>query len=204
MKYLKKWLCIGLCAAMALSLAACENKEPESSTLPDSSSSAVSATPEPESSRFTPAEDLISTPSGMEEGSFEDLFSQNPIDKQYDKDYSLASSFSMMRQACNEAARRWRDLIDTVYPEALEHTSEEEKSALQKEQVEWETGVDDRIAAIREEAGDSNDGVLSSSQQVVLIYRERAMALCRIVFEATGELPDFSDPNAASSGAAVG
>lgn len=194
MNNLKKWLCTGLCAVMALGLAACENKEPESSSLPESSSSVVSATPEPESSRFVPAEDLISTPSGLEEGSFEYLFSQNPIDKKYDQDYSLASSFSMMRQACNQAARSWRNMIDTAYQAALEVTPEEEKSALQKEQTEWETTAEDRITALREEAGDSNEGVLSSSQQVVLLYRERAMALCRIVFEANGELPEFPDP----------
>ncbi len=191
MNNLKKWLCAGLCAVIALGLVGCENKKPESSSLPESSSSMVSSTPAPESSRFVPSDDLISTPSGMEEGSFEDLFSQNPIDKKYDQDYSLASSFSMMRQACNQAARSWRDLIDTVYPLALENTPEEEKPALQKEQTEWETTVEDKIAAVREEAGDTNEGVLSSSQQVVLLYRERAMALCKIVFKATGELPEF-------------
>lgn len=199
MNNLKKWLCMGLCAVMALGLAGCENKKPESSSLPESSSSAVSSTPAPESSRFTPAEDLISTPSGVEEGSFEDLFSQNPIDKKYDQDYSLASSFSMMRQACNQAARSWRNLIDVVYPLALEQTPEAEQSALKAEQTEWETTVEDRIATIREEAGDSNEGVLSSSQQVVLLYRERAMALCKIVFDATGELPEFPDPEKESA-----
>ena len=201
MNNLKKWLCMGFCAVMALGLAGCENKKPERSSLPESSDSTISSTPAPESSRFTPAEDLISTPSGVEEGSFEDLFSQNPIDKKYDQDYSLASSFSMMRQACNQAARSWRDLIDTVYPLALEQTPEEEKSALQAEQTEWETTVEDRITAIREEAGDTNESVLSSSQQVVLLYRERAMALCKIIFEATGQLPEFPSPEGGISSA---
>ncbi|WP_369298522.1 hypothetical protein [uncultured Neglectibacter sp.] len=193
-------LCLALCLVAGFAACQQQNEDNTSTSLPpEENSSAVSATPEPESSHFVPAPDLISTPSGIEEGTFEYAFSQNPIDKKYDADYSLASSLSMMRQACNQAARNWKNMVDVAYAAALEVTPEDDQSALVQQQTEWEMDLDSRIEEIREEAGDSNEGILTSARQVVLLYRDRAMTLCRIKYEADGALPDFPDLTETSS-----
>lgn len=205
MKNLKKYLCAGLCLALAAAMAGCsgETEKTPSSSLPESSAvSAASSEPEAESSRFVPAPDLIpSTPdaSGAETGGFEEEFSQNPIDKKYDEDYSYATSFSMMRQACDEAAKRWETMVETAYNAAMEATPEEERYLVRQEQEQWRLELDDRIDTIRAEAGEDNEGILTAAKQIVLLYRDRAMALCRIKYDADGELPEFP-----SGGEAVG
>ncbi len=205
MKVFQKLLCAWLCLALAVFLAACDGKTetPSSSSLPESSAaSSEPSVPEPESSRFVPADDLIPSSAATEEDPFLLAFSQNPIDKQYDKDYSLATSFSMMRQTCDEAARRWKNMADIAYQAALQAAPEEDRAALEQEQDEWLNELDGRIESIRSEAGDSNEGILSSAKQVVLLYRERAMALCRVKYEADGSLPEFPDPAQESAPAA--
>ncbi|MCH5353237.1 MAG: hypothetical protein J1E06_07210, partial [Acutalibacter sp.] len=77
---------------------------------------------------------------------------------------------------------------------ALAATPESGKVALQKDQTDWEIALDGRIDAIREKADDSNDGILASSKEIVLLYRERAMELCKIKFDLDGTLPEFIDP----------
>ncbi len=207
MKRLQNLLCAGLCLAMAAEMAACSNKEPapSSSTVVSSApSSAVSSVPEPESSHFTPAEDLI-PPDSSSEGvpdPFQDEFSQNPIDKKYDEDYSLASSFSMMRQACDTAAKNWKNMVDVAYEAALEAVSEEEQISLRQEQDDWLIEVDDQVRSLRDEAGDSSEGILDAARKIVLLYRDRARELCRMKYDADGALPDFSA--AMEDGEAVG
>jgi len=202
MKNLKKYLCAGLCLALAAFMAACSGeteKTPSSSQAssgqPESSAvSSAPSEPEAESSRFVPAPDLIpSTPesSGAEADGFDGEFSQNPIDKQYDEAYSHATSFSMMRQACDEAAKQWKAMVDVAYNAAMGAIPEEDQSALRQEQEQWSAGLNSRIETVRAEAGDDNEGILTASKQIVLIYRDRAMALCRVKYEADGELPEF-------------
>lgn len=199
-------LCLAFC--LCFCLIGCEETEEVSTSVPEESSEIVSSEPEPESepaeesSHFVPLPDLISTPDNIEEGSFEDLFSQNPIDKKYDSDYSMAMSFSTMRQACDVAARNWKNMVDAAYQAAMAATPESGKIALQKDQTDWEIALDGRIDAIREKADDSNDGILASSKEIVLLYRDRAKELCKIKFDADGALPEFIDPN--EGGGAVG
>lgn len=189
-------ICAALC--LALCFTACEEAEEVSTSIPEESSEVSSSQPESEpeeeSSHFVPAPDLISTPDNVEEGSFEDLFSQNPIDKKYDGDYSMAMSFSMMRQACDVAARNWKNMVDIAYQAAMAAVPESDQIELRKDQTDWEIALDGRIDAIREKAGDSNDGILASAKEIVLLYRERARELCKIKFDADGTLPEFLDP----------
>lgn len=212
MKNLKKYLCAGLCVALAASMAACSGeKELPSSSQPESSAvSTVSSEPEPESSHFVPAPDLIpstpapsvSTGSGVEVSGFEEEFSQNPIDKKYDDDYARATSFSMMRQACDSAAANWKVMVDVAYDAAYEATPEDGRAELQEEQEAWKMELDSTIRQIKEEAGDDNEGALSAGKEIVLLYRERAMELCRIKYDADGTLPEF--PTVEETGSAVG
>ncbi len=190
----KKWLSAALCLTLAAGLAAC-SKEPEvpSSSEPISSQ-AVSSEPvssEPESSWFVPAPDLI--PDGPGEGAegFEAAFSQNPIDKAYDAAYEEATTFSMMRRACDDAAASWKAMVKTAYQAAAQTMSEEEQTTLRQEQDSWDHDLNRKITEIEEKAGDGNQGILEAARQTVLLYRQRVKELCQIKYEADGELPEF-------------
>lgn len=201
MKCMKRIFNLGLGLLLLCGLWACEQEQVTPSSALPMSSEPVSSAPvesepllesEPESSWFVPADDLI--PSAPQEGEaegFEAAFSQNPIDKAYDQAYELASSFSMMRQACDEAAGNWLDMVDISYDAALAVLSGDERKALQEEQDVWKDEVNDQIATLREENGDSNTGILSSGRAIVLLYRQRAMELCKIKYDIDGELPSF-------------
>lgn len=191
---IRNWTAAALCCALALSMAACSNAEPSSevsSQVSSAPSSAVESS-QPESSQFVPPDDLIPTESVKPEAEdFETVFSQNPIDQQYDKDYGQAASFSMMRQACNTAAKSWENMIDVAYRAAMDAVSEEERAKLQEEQDLWADELDGKIEEIRAAAGDDNEGVLDSARQIVLLYRERAKELCKLKYDVDGELPAF-------------
>ena len=127
-----------------------------------------------------------------EPDSFEARFSQNPIDKAYDEEYRQAMSFSMIRQACDTAARRWKAMVEASYNQALAVTTDTGKIAkLKEEQANWEEICENRVQIIREEAPEPNEGLLTAAREIVLLYRDRATELCRVYFDATGELPEF-------------
>lgn len=198
MKNTKKYLLTALCLALTLSLAGCAGDEVESSSLPESSDtstvSEVSSAAEEESSTFVPADDLISTASSVTEGvteGFDYEFSQNPIDKQYDKDYSLAASFSMMRQACGDAVKRWDTMIGIAYDAALAALPESERPALMEEQDKWLSDLSIRLDNIHKNTAEDNESILAAEKEIVLPYRSRAMQLCKIKYDIDGSLPDF-------------
>lgn len=199
MKNLKKCLFAALCLALAVGLAACGTETDdvtESSSQPESSAvSAVSSQPEV-SSTFIPADDLISTAPEVVEGEtegFEYEFSQNPIDKQYDEDYSMATSYSMMRQACGDAASRWKNMVEYAYTAAIDATPEDEQYNVIQQHQQWLAELDAKLDEIHETAGDDNEGILAAEKETVLIYREHAKELCKIKYDIDGTLPDFPD-----------
>lgn len=195
---MKKYIFAIACAALAITLAGCTNEKTPSSEMPESSAvSEISSAPvEEESSTFIPADDLISTAPGVIAGETEGFdyeFSQNPIDKQYNDDYAVAASFSMMRQACGDAIRRWETMIDNAYEAAVAATPEDEQYLVIQEHEQWLQELDGRLDTIRSEASDDNEGILSAEKQIVLLYREHAMELCKIKYDIDGTLPDFPD-----------
>lgn len=189
----KKILCVFLSTALIFTLAACEQTEPVSSEVSETpESSVVSEVSEVESTPFVPATDLIPNSEIPEESAdFYAVFSQNPIDRQYDADYAAATSFGMMRIACEDALGRWDAMIDIAYTAALDCLQGTENGELQQEQSLWDTKAEDEAENIRAGYGDTNEGILKAEKEIVLLYRSRAMELCEIVYDATGELPSF-------------
>lgn len=194
-----KWAAAALCLLLAAGLTACNGEDTPSSDV-SSQVSQVSSQPSSlledasseESSEFVPADDLIPSEapvSGLED--FQSVFSQNPIDKQYDDDYNRAASFSTMLQACNDASSRWERMVDVAYRAAIEVTQGEARTTLQNEQNAWSDSVDGEVEKIRLECGDSAEGTLTSARKIVLFYRQRVMDLCQIKYEADGQLPQF-------------
>lgn len=197
MKNLKKYLFAALCLTAAISLAACGSETDDitesSSQVESSAVSAVSSQPEV-SSTFIPADDLISTAPEVTDGAtegFEYEFSQNIIDKQYDEDYSMATSYSMMRQACGDATDRWENMIEIAYAAAVEATPEDEQHTVIEQHQQWLAELDDKLDEIHKNAGDDNEGILTAEKEIVLLYREHAKELCKIKYDIDGTLPDF-------------
>lgn len=205
MKLLKKWILPPLCGLLALSLWGCGGGALPSSSLPESSAPASSgpvssvlesSDPQTESSWFTPAADLIPDASPQGTGDFEDVFSQNPIDKQYDADYGKALSFAMMMDACQTAQDRWKAMVDTALADAIAALPQEEGFALRAEQDRWEQNAEKQLDAQKEESG--NEAVLSAAKEAVLLYRQRAMELFRVRFDLDGTLPQFPEETSGS------
>ncbi len=203
---MKPLLCALLALSLCLGLGACQ-EQPK--PAPSSSSSEAEATPtptpaptptpEPASSIFIPAPDLISldpetqTKIYQEPDSFEAQFSQNPIDKQYDEDYSRASSFSMILMACDDAARRWKTMTESAYQACLTVLEQAEQAALREQQAQRQLDLEAAVQVLRQGDDGTNESKVSIARQTVLLYRDWAKALCETYFNAAGKLPEFPD-----------
>lgn len=122
---------------------------------------------------------------------FEEAFAENPIDKQLAEDLDVASSSSAILKAYENAGTYWRAMVPLAYAAAGEVSDEEGRAQLEQEQQAWEDSIDGIVAEIEEKNGDSGDGKITAARQIEERYRETAKILCEIVFEKTGELPDF-------------
>ena len=198
-----------LAGALALGLTACgEEQAVSSSAAPTPVSSAVEPTPTPELTP-TPAPTPSPTPaptpepeSALPVGDFETEFAENPIDQQFQESMSLATSYTIMQQACDQAAASWQTMIDVAYDTAQRALSAEEWEQVQGEQAQWEAELDGKVDALRALSDDTPDGAISTAQEIVDLYRQRARALCQACYQVTGQMPDFEA--ALSQGEPVG
>lgn len=180
-----------LAGALALGLTACgEEKTVSSSAASAPVSSAAEATPTPEPESSLPV------------GDFDTEFEENPIDQQYQESLSLATSYTIMQQACDEAAANWKRMIDVAYDTAQRALSGEDLEQVQAEQEQWESELDGKVDALRALSGDSPDSAISTAQEIVGLYRQRARELCQACYQVTGQMPDFEA--ALSQGEPVG
>ncbi len=202
-----------LAGALALGLTACgEEKTVSSSAASAPVSSAAEATPTPEPTPEptpkptpTPAPTATPTPepeSSLPVGDFDTEFEENPIDQQYQESLSLATSYTIMQQACDQAAANWKRMIDVAYDTAQRALSGEDLEQVQAEQEQWEAELDGKVDALRALSGDSPDSAITTAQEIVGLYRQRARELCQACYQVTGQMPDFEA--ALSQGEPVG
>ena len=209
--------CLIFCALLLLSSAACSQHENESSSsssqLQESISSAPQETPEPTPTQEpdpTPSLSQAETPawSGtvtdgeggnteylppIETGSeeFQQAFSGNAIDSQFELEYSTSTSLTLMSQACSHATERWKLMIDMVYQDVLGLAEEADRDSIRASQEEWSAGAEERLQEIRNAAQETG-GALEAARGTMLFYRERAAQLCELQYEINGTLPDFN------------
>lgn len=209
--------CSIFCAFLLLGSAACSRQiaeTPSSSQAQESVSSAPQETPTP-----APTQEPDSTPSlsqaedpnwsgsitSGEEGTteylppietedeqFQKAFAGNAIDSQFELEYSTSTSLTLMSQACNHAAERWKLMIDIVYQEVLELAGEDDRNSIKSAQEEWAAGVGGRLQEIRDAAQEASGGALEAARSTMLLYRERAVQLCELQYSLNGTLPDFT------------
>ena len=60
----------------------------------------------------------------------------------------------------------------------------------------------EKVDALRALSGDSPDSAVSTAQEIVGLYRQRARELCQACYQVTGQMPDFEA--ALSQGEPVG
>lgn len=198
MKGFGKLLAVGLCAALLAFSAGCSflntQQEGSSSTV---SASAGEATPTPTPSPTptptpspspSPTPEVSPDPSVKPSGEFEEIFKENPIDRQLEDDLAYASSNASLQEAYDNAARRWEQLIDNALAAGEENFTGDQLAAFQEEQTAWEDGLD---AAVEEIRAGNGDDPLAAAKQVVEYYRARAKDLCQQIYEATAKMPEF-------------
>ena len=198
MKGFGKLLAVGLCAALLTFSAGCSflntQQEGSSSTV---SESAVENTPTPTPTPTTtptpspspsPTPEVSPDPSVTPAGDFEEIFENNPIDRQLEDDLAYASSNASIQEAYDNAARRWEQLIENAVAAGEENFTGDQLTTFQEEQTAWEDGLD---AAVEEIRADNTDDPMAAAQQVVEYYRTRAKDLCQQVYQATAKMPEF-------------
>ena len=174
-----------------------ENSKPESSSqasseAPSSSEAAPSTPQKPtvtddDSSAGT--EYLPSIETGSE--NFQKAFAGNAIDSQFELEYSRSTSATLMVQACNDAAQRWKNMIDVAYQSVLDLSDDGQRESVKETQDQWAAVLDQKLQEIRDDAGDGADAPLEIARGAMLLYRERAAELCSIQYANDGTLPSF-------------
>lgn len=201
-----------LSAALLLSLAACSSA-PASSTAATpapEATSAPEATAAPETDAPTPtpapegeAGDPTPTPAPEGEAAhsavlpapetgtaaFAEAFIANPIDAKYAADLETAGSVAQMVAACNTAAESWQEQIDSVYTQLLDRADAAVVEKTKEEQSHWVNEQSAALEAIRSDVDEEDSmAALTVAKNLMLYYRERAIALSAALYEVDGAL----------------
>ena len=128
-------------------------------------------------------------PSATEEDpEFEEAFDLNPIDAQMNQDMATAASASAIQKVYSSAVTRWQGFIDTLCTQGEETLTGEALTQFQDAQKAWEEGLEDALQAAQEE---NPDDTISAARATTEVYRTQAKALCQLLYEATGTMPEF-------------
>ncbi|MFR3239268.1 MAG: hypothetical protein ACLTOU_12190 [Acutalibacter sp.] len=189
---------LALCAALLLCAGACSSLG-EGGSSPDStpSSSVVESSPTPTPSPIptpspapspTPETETEEPSAAEEDPEFEEAFDLNPIDAQMNQDMATAASASAIQKVYSSAVTRWERFIGTLCAQGEETLTGEALAQFQDAQKAWEEGLDDALQAAQEE---NPDDAISAARAATEVYRAQAKALCQLLYEATGSMPEF-------------
>ncbi len=175
---------LALCAALLLCAGACSSLG-EGGSSPDStpSSSVVESSPTP-----TPETETEEPSAAEEDPEFEEAFDLNPIDAQMNQDMATAASASAIQKVYSSAVTLWERFISTLCAQGEETLTGEALAQFQDAQKAWEEGLDDALQAAQEE---NPDDAISAARAATEVYRAQAKALCQLLYEATGSMPEF-------------
>ncbi len=128
---------------------------------------------------------------------FVDEYEENVIDETYLDGLDDASDLLTMRMLADDAADAWNIAIDNIMYKLVEVLSEDEAETIQIEQSAWENDIPLQIEEIQAEYADQGStGSFTASQEVMEIYRNRAIELAVKYYELTEEVvlpPDISE-----------
>lgn len=153
--------------------------------------------PTPEPSAVSSAVSELEKPAA----DFDQVFDGNSLDAALEDELAEASSSHAILQAYENAESRWKSFIQLTYNNGKSQLSGEDLERFQQEQESWEESIDIVVEGIRADAGDDSDGKLTAARMIQERYREWGKSLAQVIYDATGELPDFEK---ALSGEAMG
>lgn len=155
----------------------------DSSDIPDVSFSSSSSTSSEGHSSILP--DI-----SADDPDFALLFSQNPLDIDYNAELDEATSTGKMAGTISKYIDLWKVEVDSAYQALMQKTSGEAKSAIREEQSEWVSGTGAAIESIQNSAsGNGSARQLEIAGQILSYYRARAATLYSQLFQIE---PDFS------------
>ena len=96
-----------------------------------------------------------------------------------------------MVQACNDAAQRWKNMIDVAYQSVLDLSDDSQRESVKETQDQWAAVLDQKLQEIRYDAGDGADALWKSPGAPCCSTGERAAELCSIQYAIDGTLPSF-------------
>ena len=197
-----------LTAASCLLFAACGERG-ETASAVSAVSSAVSAVSSGEADPTAPTEEDAGLTAGdgedlnnPEEGEgsglvipietdspeFDAKFRENPLDAAYVEESSEAVSTLDMVKVCEKYAALWEKEIE-VGMEKLLSLATDDREQYQKEQEDWETGLDAALKELTEQAGGGSMAQVEAAGSRMDYYRTRANAVLRALYSYD---PDFT------------
>ncbi len=170
----------------------------------DESEPETTATPAPTASTSDTSSDVPSSSQGLPaiEGSeaFVALLTGNAIDTKYSDGITTAASTQESIESTNLATREWETQLNYTYTNLINTLSEDDKTQLELEQDAWRNELPIYLEQFQEETEElGSSGSLEYAYRVMLLYRERALALFTLEFENSGEIEIVDN-----SGEAVG
>lgn len=122
------------------------------------------------------------------DSAFVAAFTSNQIDFDYMDAMNKAGSVADMVKAANDAASAWETQINFSFTQLIDSLGEEDKEKEELEQSAWSNelsiAIDEIKAGVTDDAGSS--GSLDVAYKVMLLYRNRAVAIFEKLYEITG------------------
>ena len=139
----------------------------------------VSLTPPHSEAELTSSED------------FNEVFLQNPIDKDYNRQSKTAETTQQMVELAEKYITIWDAEIDSAYTRLYNHLDADGRQALKNEQDHWRVGLEKAIQKIYDDAAADSDGTIAqvaASSGVMEYYKNRAIELYERLFTYEPEL----------------
>lgn len=166
------------------------NSEPSSDTETPSGSSDTPDVSSSSSSTSSEGHSSILPDISADDPEFALIFSQNPLDTDYNAELDEATSTGKMAGTISKYIDLWKVEVDSAYQTLMQKTSGEAKSAIREEQSEWVSGIGDAMESIQNNAsGNGSARQLEIAGEILAYYRARAATLYSQLFQIE---PDFS------------
>lgn len=122
---------------------------------------------------------------------FNEIFAENALDKEYANEQQNAGTSSEMRQVTAAYSAKWKDKVSEVFTklDALLADRPEEYKKLLRSQEEWTDGLPEAESSFYAEAsGAGTEGLIAAEAAVMNYYKGRTAILLEQIYELNGEI----------------
>ncbi len=122
---------------------------------------------------------------------FNEIFAENSLDKEYNTEQQNAGTSSQMRQITAKYSAKWKDKVSEIFEDLdsmLSDRAEEHEKLLQS-QDEWISGLGEVENSFYSEAdGAGTEALIAAEAAVMNYYKGRAAVLLEQIYELNGEI----------------